>query len=219
MANIRILTSSADLRILTSPAGVTAELLTAPSNSRVITSRFRNPSRMAAVIIPNTAWDTMSAAVGTAGAAYASLLSAVLETAAKAILTRRIENMSLFPSEIDDAIFSDDAILAEATVGNSEWMSKEEVTQAWEASATRKAFVESPQYTANAHYRKAVANFAELIIKLAGKTSVYDVADLDVMQAKMKEEDHDGELMAFMNRRIEQIRNKPAKPAYSMNLL
>jgi len=207
------------IRILTSPAGVTAELLSAPANSRVITSRFRNPSRMAAVILPNTAWQTMERSIGTDGAPYAALLGAVLETAAKAILTRRIENMSLFPTEIDDAIFSDDAILTEATSGNSEWMSKEEVTQAWEASATRKAFIENPQYTANAHYRKAVANFADLIIKLAGKTSAYDVADLDVMQAKMKEEDHDGELVAFMNRRIEQIRNKPAKPAYSLNLL
>jgi hypothetical protein len=209
----------ANIRILTSPAGVTAELLTSPANSRVITSRFRNPARMAAVIIPNTAWQTMADSIGTDGAPYAALLGAVLETAAKAILTRRIENMSLFPTEIDDAIFSDDAILTEATSGNSEWMSKEEVTAAWEASATRKAFIENPQYTANAHYRKAVANFADLIIKLAGKTSAYDVADLDIMQAKMKEEDHDGELVAFMNRRIEQIRNKPAKPAYSLNLL
>jgi hypothetical protein len=209
----------ANVRILTSPAAVTAEMLTAPANSRVITSRFRNPSRMAAIIIPNTAWDTMSYAIGAAGAPYAALLGAVLETAAKAILTRRIENMSLFPSEIDDAIFSDDAILSEATTGNSEWMSKEEITQAWETSATRKAFIEDPKYTANAHYRKAVANFAELVIKLAGKTSAYEEKDLDIMQAKMLEADHDGELVAFMNRRIEQIRNKPAKPAYSLELL
>jgi hypothetical protein len=209
----------ANIRILTSPAGITAELLIAPANSRVITQLFRNPARMASVIIHNTAWQAMTDSIGTNGAPYAALLGAVLETAAKAILKRRIENMSLFPTEIDDAIFSDDAILSEATSGNSEWLSKEEITQAWEASATRKAFITDPKYTANVHYRKAVADFADLIIKLAGKTSAYEMADLDIMQAKMLEADHDSELVAFMNRRIEQIRNKPAKPAYSLNLL
>ena len=208
-----------NVRILTSPAAVTAELSTAPANTRVITQRFRNPARMAAVIIPATAWDNMTFSIGAAGAPYAALLGAVLETAAKAILKRRIGDMSLFPSEIDDAIFSDDAILTEATTGNCDWLDKEEVTAAWEASATRKAFIEDPKYASNVHYRKAVANFADLIIKLAGKTSAYDEKDLDIMQAKMLEADHDGELVAFMNRRIEQIRNKPAKPAYSMDLL
>jgi len=174
---------------------------------------------MAAIIVSNDAWATMSDCIGADGAPYASLLAAVLETAAKAILSRRIGDMGLFPTEIDDAIFSADAILAEATSGNSEWMTKEEVTQAWEASATRKAFLENPQYRVNAHYRKAVAAFAELVIKLAGKTSSYTESELDTMQAKMAEADHESELVSFMTRRIEQIRNKPAKPAYDMDLL
>jgi lipid II:glycine glycyltransferase (peptidoglycan interpeptide bridge formation enzyme) len=174
---------------------------------------------MAAVIISTEAWQTMTACIGTEGAPYASLLGAVLDTAAKSILTRRIGEMSVFPTEIDDAIFSADAILTEATSGNSDWLSKEELTQAWEASVTRNSFTNDPRYLINAQYRKAVSAFADLVIKLAGKTSTYTESELDTMQVKMKEEDHDSELMAFMNRRIEQIRNKPAKPAFDMDLL
>lgn len=207
--------------IHTTESSVKAAVLSLPQNARMLTARFRNPARMAALIIPADAWTVMSEALNSSeqARAYAPLLSAVLESAAKSILTKRIGEMSLFPSEIDDAIFSADAILAEATGNNTDWLSKEELTAAWEASATRKAFITNANYVSNAGYRKAVDAFRDLIIKLSGKTSQYTESELDKMVAKLDASDLDSELGAFVLRRVEQIRNKPAKAAFDLDLL
>ena len=204
----------------TTAEGSKAAALAMTAEQRLITARFRNPARMASVVIPADAWTTLDAALNhEAAAPYKALVSAVLETAAKAILTRRIGDMQLFPTEIDDSIFSADAILAEATSGNSEWMTKEELTAAWDASATRKKFTTNPNYVSNAAYRKAVDAYKEMILKLAGKTTQYEEAELDVLVSKLDSSDLETELGAFVLRRTEQIRNKPAKPAFSLDLL
>ena len=206
--------------ILHSAAAVKEATLSMTGEQRMLTARFRNPARMAACVIPADAWKQMDAALNSeAATAYKPLLSAVLETAAKSILSRRIGDMSVFPSEIDDAIFSADAILSEAAGANTDWMTKEELAAAWEASATRKAFLANPNYTSNAHYRKAVDAFRDLILRLAGKTSQYTESELDKMLAKLDATDLDSELGAFVARRVEQIRNKPAKPAFDLDLL
>lgn len=204
----------------TTAEGSKAAALAMTADQRLITARFRNPARMASVVISADAWTSMEAALSSeAAAAYKPLMAAVLETAAKAILTRRIGDMQLFPIEIDTSIFSADAILAEATSGNSEWMTKEELTQAWDNSATRKKFTTNPNYVSNQAYRKAVDAYKEMILKLSGKTTQYEESELDVIVSKMDASDLESELGAFVLRRVEQIRNKPAKPAFSLDLL
>ena len=184
---------------------------------RVITARFRNPSRSASVIISNDAWQKVSDSVS--DATYAALLHSVLETAAKSILSRFLENFSVFPSTMPAYHLNPDAILAEASGANSEWMSKEELESAWRASATRTAWVSDSRYATNAAFRKAVAHYETMILKLAGKTSQYKPSDLDLILAKLKETDLTTELGSFVCRRIETLRNKPAAPEVDTDLL
>jgi hypothetical protein len=189
----------------------------APTNGqRLITARFRNPSRSATVVVPITAWETMQSQVP---APYAALLGAVLETAAKSILSRRLENMSVWPTSIDASILTPDAILSEASGANTEWLTREELTAAWEASATRKAFINSPNYQANKAYRQAVEMFKELVLKLAGKTSQYQESELDKILAKMHEDDFSTEFGVFVIKRIEALKNKPARASVDMDIL
>lgn len=189
---------------------------TIAAGQRAITARFRNPSRSATVVISNDAWTTMASQVP---ATYASLLGAVLETAAKSILSRRLESMSIWPSTIDSAILTPDAILSEASGANTEWLTREELTAAWEASATRQAFITNPAYNSNKAYRQAVDMFKELILKLAGKTSQYQESELDKILAKMNEADFETEFGGFIIKRVEALKNKPAKSAIDLDIL
>lgn len=194
--------------------------LNAASDQRLITARFRLPARMASVLIPSDAWANMRQALSTDEAqAYAPLLDAVLESAAKSILVRRLGDMSVFPTEIDVSIFSADAILAEAAGANTEWLSKEELTAAWDASATRAKFINSPNYTGNKTYRIAVEAYKDMILKLSGKTTQYKEEELDKLISKLDTADLDTEFGAFVVKRIEQIRSKPAKQAFDLDLL
>lgn len=186
------------------------------AHERAITARFRTPSRSATVVINRQAWADMEAAVPSS---YAPLLAAVLETAAKSILSKRLENMSIWPSEIDGSILTADAILSEANGANTDWLTREELAAAWEASATRQRFITNPNYTSSKAYRAAVEAYKELVLKLAGKTSQYEEKQLDSMLAKLDERDFETELGAFMIRRIEQIRNKPARETASLDIL
>ena len=114
------------------------------------------------------------------------------------------------PSTLKAALFNEAALLDEATNGASEWLSKEELTSAWESSVTRqRLIVNNPKYKASAEYRRAANYYAELILKLAGKTSAYKLEDLDWMLAKMADEDLNTEFGSFVARRIEALRNKP----------
>lgn len=205
-------TTSEALTVYTDPK----QCPTLAAGQRAITARFRNPSRSATVLILDTAWTTMSATVP---APYASLLGAVLETAAKSILSKRLENMGVWPSTIDSAILTPDAILSEASGANTEWLTREELTAAWEASATRKQFITSPNYQANKAYRQAVEMFKELVLKLSGKTSQYQESELDKILAKMHEDDFSTEFGTFVIKRIEALKNKPAKTAIDMDIL
>lgn len=212
MANISLLQSRDSARFAW--ASLTSEQA---KNSRLIECSFRAPARYAACIIPADAWARMSAAVN--DASYKSLLDAVLEKAAKGILSARVESMSVFPSEIDDAIFSADAILSEAIGGNSEWLSKEELTALWERSATRTKYATDPRYSSDAMYRKAVNAFTDMVLKLAGKTTTYKPEECDKILAKLDARDMDTELGAFVCRRLEQIRSKPQRNEIDLDCL
>jgi len=186
------------------------------AGQRAITATFRSPSRSATVLIPDTAWATMTASVPEP---YAALLGAVLEKAAKSILSKRWENMSIWPSEIHADLLTPDAILSEASGANTEWLTREELTAAWDASATRKAFLANPHYSSNKAYRQAVDMFKELVLKLAGKTSQYQESELDKILAKMHQDDLETDFGGFVIKRIEALKNRPAKTAIDMDIL
>jgi hypothetical protein len=207
----------------TSPVWTTSEAIKQAAaalqpGTRLITITQRNPSRIAAVAVPAYAWTDVTNSIG-AESPYVPLLHAVLDTAAKAILTRRIGDMQVFPTNIQTDIFSADAILSEAASGNTDWLTKEELTQAWETSATRAKFVNDPRYTSNKNYRVAVDKFKELIIKLAGKTSAYSPSELDSMLVKLHPSDHGTEFGAFVLRRIQALQNKPARDEIDLDCL
>lgn len=127
--------------------------------------------------------------------------------------------MNVWPSSIDGAILSPDAVISEASGANTDWLTREELAEAWESSATRKAFISNPAYTTNKAYRQAVEAFKELILKLAGKTSQYQDSELDKMLVKLDPSDFETEFGSFAVKRIEQLKNRPAKAAVDIDIL
>lgn len=190
------------ITINTAPAGVTAS-----EGQRVITARFKNPARSATIVIPTTVWDDLSAAPEQ----YRAILDAVLENAAKSILSKHLNAFSIWPSTLDAGYFAPSAIMDEATNANNQWLSKEELETAWRTSATRQQWVSRDDYKTSAPLRKAVARYEELVLKLSGKTSQFTPDELDLILAKMKAEDLTTELGAFIVRRIDAIKNRPVK--------
>ena len=211
------------LTVCTSPESLKQEKASAPAGTRAISVTWRNPARFAGVVISAQPWHAMRAALGESGAAYAPLLDAVLETAAKAILSRRLGDMSLFPAQIQGEIFSSDAILSEATSGNTEWLDKETLTSLWKESATFKQYSSDPRGQGQGPqakaYRKAVADLGELVCKLSGKTSQFTEKELDTILAKLHADDLDTTMGAFIVRRIDAIRNRPARQELDLDML
>lgn len=201
-----------DLSIYTS---ADAAALCATASQRTILTRFRNPSRTFAVNISNDAWTR----VAHIDATYRPLLEAVLYSAAQAILARYINNAGMTPSAIPAHLFSNDAILEEANGNNSEWLTKDELTEAWKASATRAAIYNQSRYANESAYRRAFTRFEEMILKLAGKTSTYEEKELDTMLAKLADADLGTAFGMFVVRRIEALRNKPAKQEIDLDVL
>ena len=185
---------------------------------RTIVQRWKAPARAVAINISNAPWTNLE----TDGVPeqYRAILAAVLEGAAKSILKRTVESYNVIPATISPALFTSEALIDEATTGASEWMSKEELTEAWNQSATRKALIlDNPKYKESAAYRRAANAYAELVLKLAGKTSAYEPEDLDWLLAKFNEADLNTELGAFMVRRIEMLQRKPQRPTIDRDAL
>lgn len=193
-----------------------AAALLSTSAQRTISYNWRKPAKLTlAVNVSAEPWNQLAAVPEQ----YRGLLERVLDNAAETILKRYAEAFSLAPSTIPCDLLTADAILGEAVGNNSEWMSKEELTQAWESSATRNRMLTDPRYTSNKHYRIAVSGFADMILKLAGKTARYTPEELDAMLAKLDAPDLDTALGNFIARRVEMLRNKPAAPAVDLSLL
>ena len=192
------------------------ESVTPASGERLIIVRFKNPARAAAIAIPAEPWERMKREVP---AAYVGLLDAVLEKAAKDILSATLTSFTTWPTEIGAERFTLDALMEQAAGSNSGWLSKEELANAWKASATRKAFYGDARFGSNPAYRKAVAKFEELVLKMAAKNAAYKEEELDKILAKISDEDLTGEFGTFIVRRIEQIRNKPMTAEVDLDLL
>lgn len=186
------------------------------AGDRYIRKNWRNPARAFAVNIPSDAW----APLATVPEAFRGLLDTVLVNAAETIIKRYVENYTLPPTHIPAALFTADAIMLEAAGNNSTSYTREELTAAWEASATRKEFISRPQYASSKEYRTTVSWFADLIKKLAGRTAGYTPEELDIMVAKLNESDHETEFGQYVVRRVEALRNRKAPDsAINMNLL
>ena len=192
------------------------ENVTPNANERLIIVRFKNPARAAAIAIPSEPWERMKREVPEA---YAGLLDAVLEKAAKDILASTLSSFTTWPTEISADRFTLDALMEQASGSNTGWLSKEELTAAWKASATRKAFYGDARFGTNPAYRKAVGKFEELILKMAAKNAAYREEELDKILAKLDDEDLTSEFGTFVVRRIEQIRNKPMNAEVDLDLL
>jgi hypothetical protein len=183
---------------------------------RLIIVRFKSPARAAAIAIPSAPWNTMRADVPMA---YASLLDAVLEKAAKDILSSTLASFTTWPTEIGADRFTLDALMEQASGSNTGWLNKDELAAAWKASATRKVFYGDSRFGTNPAYRKAVGKFEELILKMAAKNAAYREEELDKILAKLDDEDLSSEFGTFIVRRIEQIRNKPMNAEVDLDLL
>jgi len=192
------------------------ENVTPSASERLIIVRFKNPARAAAIAIPAEPWERMKREVPLA---YASLLDAVLEKAAKDILATTLASFTTWPTEIGADRFTLDALMEQASGSNTGWLNKEELAAAWKASATRKAFYGDARFSANPAYRKAVGKFEELVLKMAAKNAAYQPEELDKILAKLHDDDLAGEFGMFVVRRIEQIRNKPAAATIDLDVL
>jgi hypothetical protein len=145
------------------------------------------------------------------------------QRAAQAIVSRyylnAFEASKVTVSSIPAHLLSNDAILEEAAGRNSEWMTKEELTEAWKASATRAAIFNAQRYATDRAYQRAFTRFEEMILKLAGKTTSYEEKELDTMLAKLADADLATQFGQFVVRRIEALRNKPNKQEIDLDVL
>ena len=192
------------------------ESVTPATNERLIIVRFKSPARAAAIAIPAEPWTSMRADVPVA---YAGLLDAVLEKAAKDILATTLASFTTWPSEIGADRFTLDALMEQASGSNTGWLNKEELAAAWKASVTRKTFYGDARFGTNPAYRKAVGKFEELVLKMAAKNAAYREEELDKILAKLDDEDLTSEFGTFIVRRVEQIRNKPMTAEVDLDLL
>src|SRR5512137_647221 len=106
----------------------TTTIYTTPSQcqaqpgQRVITARFKNPARSATIAISSQPWDSL--AVAGVPSQYRAILEAVLDSAAKTVLSKHLSAFSIWPSAIDTAFYCEAALIEEATGANSEWLNK-----------------------------------------------------------------------------------------------
>lgn len=188
----------------------------ATTSQRVIVVRWKSPVRVVAVTIPNDAFVQSSAECPKA---YEALIHAVLEDSAKSIIRRHCESGTFTATSIPDAAFSAASLIENATTTHTDWLSKEELTELWTKSATRNRLISDARYGTSTEYRRAVNYFAETVLKFSGKTSQFKERELDTVLAKLDESDLASELGAFIIRRVEAIKNKPAVAEIDLDLL
>lgn len=189
--------------------------LCATPAQRTIVQRFRNPSRIFAVNVSNDAWTR----IAHLDATYRPLVDAVLYSAAQSILKRFIDNAGMVPSSIPASLLSNDAILEEAAGNNSEWLNKEELTEAWKASATRAAIYNAHRYASDKPYQRAFIRFEENILKLAGKTTMLQEKEQDAILAKLADADLNTIFGQFIIRRIEAMKNRKTPTEIDFDVL
>jgi hypothetical protein len=177
------------------------------ATEKMVTARLKNPVRQYTVNVPADAWQ----AIAQAPEQYRELLNASLIKAAEGIIRKWVNEYQSVPTEIPAIRLTAEAIIAEATDGNSNNLSKDELTAAWKESATYKLLTGKQAYRDNRAYREAFGRYEELLLKLAGRNTVYKPEELDTILAKLDESDLTTEMGAYIIRRIDAIKNKPVK--------
>ena len=150
-------------------------------------------------------------ALETVPTSFRPIVEAALMTAARDILSDYIKGyaVGVFPTEVEAGMFSYPAILDKANNAGITWLSKEEITELWKQSATYRIWIADSRFKGVPKFAKAVHYYSDLITKLSGKTSSYKDSDLDLMLAKLKEEDLSTPLGGFVVRRVEALKAKP----------
>ena len=202
-------------------ASIDSAALMTQSNEKLIVCRFKNPARLIAINISNEAWIQMQNAVS--DLTYRALLDGVLESAVKQIISAYYVNTydahKITISSIPENLLTPDAILETASGNNSDWMTKEELTEAWKSSATRSKVYDAGKYAASQAYRRAYTRFEEMVLKLAGKTSSYRPEELDVILAKLDTGDFDTDFGRFVLRRVKALQEKPQASDVDLSVL
>lgn len=188
------------------------------ASDRVITATFRQPARSAHVVIDCT---LLNEALELVPSQFRAIVESSLLGAARDILSDYVKGFAVgvLPTEVSSGMFSYSAILDRANNAGISWLSKEEITEAWKQSATYQQWIANPAFKANPKFAKAVSYYSDLITKLSGKTSSYKDSDLDLMLAKLKEEDLITQLGSFITRRVEALKNKPQAEEFDADML
>ena len=214
--------ASASATLWIYPTTASALAVVALTGEKIITARFRAPSREAAIILPADTWAPAAAIIAATPPPYNQLIEGALISAAKSILARTITNAAEAKATLTDipaSLFTLERILDEASGAANDWLTKEELEAAWHESATKAAIYNAGRYANEANYRRAYSYFESLVFKLAGKTSAYLPADIDALASKLAEDDHATPFGSFVLKRIEQLRSKPVTAAVDLDVL
>ena len=184
--------------------------LVTKENHRVVTVQQRQPTRYFHVIVD---CELISELLETIPAIVKPIVDASLMNAAKDIFSDFLKGyaVGVTPSTIDSGYFALNALIDRATNAGIQWLSKEEVTEQWKQSVTYNAWIASPKFKTVPQFAKAVNYYSDLILKLSGKTSSYKDSDLDLILAKLNEDDMTTPLGGFILRRVEALKAKPAQ--------
>lgn len=139
--------------------------------------------------------------------AFRAIVESALHSAAESVLKRFCtENPGSF--ELGSEQF-EQANLAEAFLQRGEaWLSKAELQDAFNASATWARIQSRAEFRTNATYQKQAQNFKDAILKLTGKAVQMPSDVCDNLLAKIEDRDFDTPFGAFVVRRLDQLKNR-----------
>lgn len=175
------------------------------SSKKTISVKFNNPVRKYWVQIEPASWTDLD----TVPEQFRQIVDIALDNAAKNIFANYLKAYSVIPSSMPDHILAENEILDAASNDSASWLSREELEQAWKASATRKRIIDTDRYTKSAEYRKVANMYAELVLKLSGTRINIETEKLDWIIAKMESDDLNSEFGIFVIKRIQKLKMKP----------
>lgn len=192
------------------------DMVITAEGERVISGKLNNPVRKYFLSIDATPWNNIKQSVPEQ---YKELIGAVLDKTARDILLDAVRNSTATPGEVPTAWFTEENLLDRATNGASDWLSKEELEESWKASDTRKRIIECEAYKTNQSYRKTANAFAEMILKLSGKTTYIEEKYQDWILSKLSDSDLDTEFGTFVTSRISRMKTRERKPEFDLDIL
>ena len=175
------------------------------SSKKTISVKFNNPVRKYWVQIEPAQWTGLD----TVPEQFRPIVDIALDNAAKNLFANYLKAFSTMPSTMPGHILAESEILDAASNDSASWLSKEELEQAWKASATRKRIIDTDKYQKSAEYRKVANLYAELVLKLSGTRISIEPDKLDWILAKMEGDDLSTDFGIFVVKRIQKLKMKP----------